>query len=62
MAHSTLKSVGYMVLGLFKRGNLPYEVFLWCKPTETEYKQLNMLVKVESAPFEDGKARHSATN
>ncbi|KAG1340147.1 hypothetical protein G6F62_005534 [Rhizopus arrhizus] len=30
--------------------------------TNTEYKRLNMLAKVESAPFEGGKLRHSTSD
>lgn len=33
-----------------------------CGPEEAKYKRLNMLLKIEYAPFEGGKLRHSTSN
>ena len=33
-----------------------------CEPRETEFKRWNMLVKVESTPFEGGKLRHNTND
>ncbi|EIE90520.1 hypothetical protein G6F46_000835 [Rhizopus delemar] len=41
---------------------LAFQIHERCEPKETECKRWNMLIKVESAPFEGGKLRHSTSD